>query len=157
MIKKIIILLILLIAYYQLDYKRYFIYNNDKTKVFTVWKRLGWHFYIVPGKYYSPFAPNTNYIYASNQGISVLFDTRDSHDYKLEVYYKEISQDFNSKIKVYRNRDSLYLEYGILKEINSKLGRIYHENRDSMMRALDYKYISMELPPGIDIFDFKEE
>lgn len=158
MIKKIVIALVLLVAYYQLDYKRDFIYSNDKSQVFTVWKRLGYNFYIIPGKYYLPFAPNDNYIYSSNQGMSVLFNTNDSYDYKLSVFYKEISENFDSKIKVYKDNDSLLLDYGVLKELDKNTGkRIYHKNKDSIRQALDYRYIDLNRIYGIKIFDFKEE
>jgi hypothetical protein len=156
--KKIVIILVLLAAYYQLDYKIDFIYSNDKSHVFTVWKRLGYNFYIIPGKYYLPYAPNDNYIYSSNQGMSVLFNTNDSYHYKLSVFYKEISENFDSKIKVYRNNDSLLLDYGILKELNiNGSKRVYHKKKDSLRRALDYRYIDLNRIYGIKIFDFKED
>lgn len=157
MIKKTVIILVLLFAYYQLDYKRDFIFSNDKSQVFTVWKRLGYNFYIIPGKYYLPFAPNDNYIYSSNQGMSVLFNTNDSYDYKLSVFYKEISENFDSKIKVYKSNDSLLLEYEILKELDkNRSKRVYHKNKDSIRRALDYRYIDLNRIYGIKTFDFKE-
>ena len=35
------IAILLGLLYYQLEYKRHFVYNNDKTKVITIWQRLG--------------------------------------------------------------------------------------------------------------------
>jgi len=146
--------LILVFIYYQFYYNRYFIYNKDGTKVITIWKVQNYHTYIISGKYYSPFEPKSNYIYTTNQGISVLFNTKDSCDYKLSVFYKEISPDFNPKVGIYKNNDSLLLEYGILEKISEdRSKRIYHKNEDSLIQYLDYKYIDLKRVYGIKVFD----
>jgi|688.fasta_scaffold445179_3 hypothetical protein len=150
--KIIIIFCIILFAYYQLDYKRDFIYSNDKTKVFTIWKRAGYNFYIIPGKYYSPFTPKGNYIYGSNQSFGVIFNTDDSYDYKLGVFYKKITPDFNPKIKVYKQNENLLLENKILDSINKFSHRWYSpKNKDSIVKSLDYKYIDIKRIYGIKI------
>lgn len=148
-----LVIIFILTAYYQLDYKRDFIYSNDRAKVFTIWKRMGYNFYIIPGKYCSPFTPKKNYIYASNQYVGVVFDSSDSYSYKLSVFYKEMSTDFSPNIKIYRSNDSLLLEYKILDSIGHGK-RFYHENKDSLRRALDYKYIDLNRFYGIKVFNF---
>jgi hypothetical protein len=148
------IVLLSIFVYYQLDYKRYFIYSEDKTKVFTVWKRLGYHFYIIPGKYYSPFVPTENYIYSRNQGFVVIFSPKDSFDIKIGIFYKKITSDFNPNIKVYKKNESLLLESKILDSIGMNSHRwYYHKNKDSIRTTLDYKYIDTERIYGIKIFD----
>lgn len=150
--KKVFIVLLSIFVYYQLDYKRYFIYSEDKTKVFTVWKRLGYHFYIIPGKYYSPFVPTENYIYSRNQGFVVIFSPKDSFDIKIGVFYKKIASDINPKIKVYKKYKSLLLESKILDSIGINSGR-WHYNKNNIVTTLDYKYIDTKRIYGIKIFD----
>jgi hypothetical protein len=151
--KKVFIVLLSIFVYYQVDYKRYFIYSEDKTKVFTIWKRSGYNFYLIPGKYFSPFAPTQNYIYSSNQGFGVIFNPKDSFDYKIGIFYRKIASDFNPNIKVYKDHESLLFESKILDSIDNTFRRHYPKNVDSVMTILDYKFIDTERIYGIKIFD----
>lgn len=149
--KTIIAFLLILILYYFVDYKRYFIYSDDKSEVFTIWKRVGWDFYIIPGKYYWPFAPKDNYIYASDQLMNVIFNTQDYYNYKIGVFYKEkiINEEWN--VEVYKKRDSIDINYQILDSIDFSRKRFYNNDADSIRKALDYKLIQVENVYGIKV------
>lgn len=149
--KKILItVLILLVLYYFVDYQRYFIYSDDKSQVLTIWKRVGWNFYIMPGKYYWPFAPRDNFIYASDQLIMIIFNTHDTYNCKIGVFYQEKSIS-NWNVDVYKRFDSINSHYLILDSIEFSGKRIYHKNADSIRDALDYKLIQVENVYGIRI------
>ncbi|WP_196890510.1 hypothetical protein [Aureivirga marina] len=151
---KLLLITFILFSYYQLFYKRYFIYNDDKSKVFTIWKKTGHHFYLIPGKYYSPFLPKKNYIYAKNQGFNVVFNSNDSSYYNLGIYYKEKSIDLNPDIKVFKRTDSLLKYNGILKSISFNGRKNYIKNKDSLKNVLEYKYIDTKRIYGIKIIDY---
>lgn len=144
-------ILVLMFLYYQIDYKRHFICSADGTKCFTVWKRYGHHSYIIPGKYYSPLAPTSNYIYAKNQYIGTIFNTFDEYEYKISVYPKKVSSDFNKKIKIYNNNDSLLVEYKMLKKNNNTAVREYTKNRKNLRKKYDYRLVTSESVYGIDV------
>lgn len=155
-----ICIFIVLIIYYQADYKRTFIYNKDKTKVFTIWTRLGNNCYIIPGEYYSPFRPNTNFIHAITHKnyIGVVFITGDVFKYKLSIWNTYESIGLDKDIKIYKSNDSLLQEYGILKRNDVITGdRIYDKNKDSLSKVIDYKYIDLNRIYGIKIFDFHND
>ncbi len=150
--KYLVFLFLLLFFYYQIDYKRYYIYSDDKTKCFTIWKRYGHHSYIIPGKYSSPFKPTSNYIYIRNQYIGVIFNTFDEYNYKLGIFPKKVSDDFDKKIRIFENNDSLLINYRILK-IKNKDIRIYAENQKDLKKKYDYKLISLKTIYGINVLD----
>lgn len=146
-----ILFLGLIFLYYQIDYKRYFICSTDGTECFTVWKRYGHHSYIIPGKYYSPFEPTTNYIYAQNQYVGVVFNTFDEYEYKISVFPQKISRDFDRKIKIYNDNDSLLVEYKMLKNNNNTSIREYSKNRRNLRKKHDYKLLTLKTVYGINI------
>lgn len=156
--RKIIIIVIVFgfMIYYKLDYKRYFVFNNDKTKVLTIWKRNNHHSYLIPGKYISPFVPDSNYIIIKNQIINVIFNPKeDSVDYIIGLYPKEILLK-DKNLKVYKNIDSILFKYGYLKEIKPNGERIYNNKKDSLIDDLDYKLIDIKRTYGVKIFEKRE-
>lgn len=145
-----ILVLLLLGIYFFVDYNRYFIFSKDGSDVFTIWKTVGWDFYIIKGIYIWPFAPKKNYIYSKDQLMNVVFNTNDDYDYKIGVYYKEKKIDSNWNIQVYKTRDSIDFNYNILDSIGFGK-RIYPENIDSIISAIDYNVIDVENIYGIKI------
>jgi hypothetical protein len=114
--RKISLLLLIgisILIYYQIDYKRHFIHNNDKSKYLTIWQRIGNNCYIIPGKYYGIVLPGSNYIKTVNYRnyIGILWNTSDKFNYKISIYNKYQLHDLNSNVKVYPKNDSLLLEY----------------------------------------------
>lgn len=107
--KFIIFIILIFLIYYQIDYKRYFIYNQDKTKCFTIWKRNEHKSYIIDGKYLSPLSPKSNYILIKNQSIGVIFNTKDDFIYKLALHSKEFN-NYNKKVEIFTQKDSLLKE-----------------------------------------------
>lgn len=146
-----ILFLVLIFLYYQIDYKRYFICNADGTECFTIWKRYGHSSYIIPGRYYSPFEPKHNYVYAKNQYIGAVFNTLDQYKYKISVYPQKVSRDFDKKIKIYNNNDSLLVEYKMLKKSNNTSIREYAKNRKNLRKKYDYRLLTLKTVYGINI------
>lgn len=149
-VKYLAFFLFFIFLYYQIDYKRYFVCSTDGTKSFTIWKRYGHHSYIIPGKYFSPFEPTSNYIYARNQYIGIVFNTFDKYEYKISLYPKKISDDFDEKIKIYNNNDDLLIEYNILKKSKSTAIREYAKNRKELRKEHDYRLITLKTIWGIN-------
>lgn len=157
-IRKIIytaIVLLLIFFYYQLDYKRHFVYSKDKLKVLTIWQRLGNTCYIMPGKYYWILPPKSNCIETKNYRnyFGIIWNTTDSYDYKIAIYndYKVIDLDDN--IKIYANIDSLKLEYKMLDTLNIEKGiRVVNNNEDSLKNIYDYNYIDLNRIYGVKIY-----
>lgn len=145
----IILILIVVFVYYQIDYKRYFIYNLDKTKCFTIWKRNGHSSYVIDGKYLSPFTPETNYILIKNQSIGVVFNTKDDFEYKLALHAKEF-KDYNNKVEIYSQKDSLLKRYGILLESNA-FKREYSDSKNELIDEYEYKLIDLKRIYGIKV------
>ena len=145
----IILLFIIVLIYYQIDYNRYFIYNKDKTKCFTIWKRYGHTSYIIDGKYLSPLKPKSNYILIRNQKIGAIFNTKDNYKYKLSLHGKEF-KDYSNKVEIYSQNDSLLKKYGILLESNT-LKRVYADSKNDLINEFDYKLIDLKRIYGIKI------
>lgn len=153
-LKVIIILLFALIIYYQVDYKRHFITSKDNSKSFTIWQRFGNECYIIPGKYYSPIKPNSNYIETVNYRnyIGVIFNTEDIFDYKLSIYndFKKVNLD--SKIKVYKDSDSLLLEYKMLDSLNKENGtRVVSKQKAHYSSKYNHIYVDLNDIYGITV------
>jgi hypothetical protein len=147
-------LIIILFLYYHIDYKRDFVSNNEKTKFFTIWKRLGNRCYIIPGKYLSPFRPSKNFIatVSYRNYIGVIWDTKDKYEYKISIYNSFSENSLSKGIKTYRKNDSLLLEYKILDSLNYQTGvRIKNRNSIDKMKQFDYNYIKIHGFTGIDV------
>ena len=156
---KIIILLICIIsfAYYQLDYKRHFIHNRDKTEYLTIWQRTGNRCYIVPGKYFGFLQPKKNYIETVNYRnyIGIIWDTNDKFDFKISVYNDLRVIDWESNSKIYNKNDSLLLEYNILDTLDFQRGkRIRNDSADFYMKRSDYNYIVLNRIIGVKIYSY---
>lgn len=152
---KITILLFLSFAiYYQFDYKRHFITSKDNNKSFTIWQRFGNKCYVIPGKYYSPFSPKSNFIETVNYRnyIGVVFNTEDSFDYKISIYNDFKINNLDPKIKVYENSDSLLLEYKMLEKLDIKKGiRVSGKQRSYYSLKHDHVYIDLNDICGISV------
>ncbi len=149
------ILIVFFIFYYQLDYKRHFVSNEDNTEFVTIWQRIGNDCYIIPGKYYSAFAPKGNYIKTVNfrNYIGVVWDTKDKYDYKISIYNKFEKKNLDANIDVYSSNDSLLLEYHILESLNIQKGiRIKNLDADSLKIVYDYNYIDLNRIYGIKVY-----
>lgn len=147
-----------LLIYYQLDYKRHFISNTDKTKYFTIWCRYGNNCYIVPGKYYGVFPPSNNYIKTVNYRnyIGVIWDTKDNYQFKLSIYNDFEENNLNPNIKTYNSNDSLLLEYNILETFDLNRGkRIKNPDSETLKKKFDYNYIDLNRIFGIKIYDYE--
>ena len=143
------LLLLITVIYYQIDYKRYIIYNKDKTKCFTIWKRYSHTSYIIDGEYLSPLKPQSNYILIKNQKIGVIFNTNDNFNYKLSLCSKEF-KDYNNKVEIYSQNDSLLKKYEILLESNA-FKRKYSDSKNDLINVYDYKLIDLKRIYGIKV------
>lgn len=153
-IRRIILFVLIFVIYYQLDYKRYFISNKDKTEYFTIWQRLGNNCYIIPGRYFWIFPPRRNYIKTVNyiNYIGVVWDTKDKYKYKIAIYNDFEKIKLQDNIKVYQKNDSLLLEYHILDTLDVQRGkRIRSKNEDSLLKVYDYNYIDLNKIFGIGV------
>jgi hypothetical protein len=156
--KKLIIILLVCVAffaYYLFDYKRHFVHNRDKTEYLTIWQRFGNNCYIIPGKYYGILQPKGNYIKTVNYRnyVGVIWDTNDKFDFKLSVYNDFRLIDWHSHSKIYKNNDSLLLEYKILDTLDLQRGkRIRNDSADYFLRKADYNYIDLNRIVGIKTY-----
>ena len=154
----IVIITIVTIVYYQIDYKRHFISNNNNTEFITIWQRIGNDCYIVPGKYYWIFAPKDNFIKTVNYRnyIGIVWNTEDKYSYKISIYNKFKVIDLETDICVYSSNDSLLLEYQILESLDIQRGkRIKNPKADSLKRVYDYDYVDLNRIYGIKVHDYK--
>jgi hypothetical protein len=151
----VITIVLISLIYYQFGYKRYFIYNVTKEKCVTIWPTWGNNCYVIPGKYFSPFTPDTNFIKTINNTnyIGVIWNTGDEYDFKLSFYNDFEISGLDDNIKVYANNDSLLWEYKILDSINVDKGiRTTNNMSDSIKKKFDYNYIDLNRIYGIKIF-----
>lgn len=156
--RSIILALLFFTLYYQIDYKRHFIYNEDKTEIITIWQRT-WRktCYIIPRKYYYIFAPKDNYIKTVNYRnyIGVLWNTEDRFDFKISVYNEFEKINLDNNIKVYSLNDSILLEYGILDTLDIQRGkRIVNIKSDSLKKIYDFNYIDLNQIYGIKVYRY---
>jgi hypothetical protein len=151
-----IFVIIFFLLYYQIDYKRYFIKNNDCSKTITIWQRLGNNCYIIPGKYFWIFTPRKNYIKTKNYRnyIGIIWNTMDKYEFKISIYndYEYIHPE-GDKIKIYSKNDSLVYEYKILEVLSYFADkRKWSDERDSLINYYDYNYIDLNRICGIKIY-----
>lgn len=154
--KKIItvVFVLLLIVYYQLDYKRYFIESSDGKKVFTVWQRIGNNCYIIPGKYYLPFKPSENYILTKNYRnyIDIIFNPLNGNYADLSIYNDFEKHNLTSNINVFSNNDIMMYKYGILEKYDIQRGiRVVSKNEKLLESKFDFIYIDLNRIYGIKI------
>lgn len=154
--KKIITLVsvLLLIVYYQLDYKRYFIEGSDGQKVFTVWQRIGNNCYIIPGKYYLPFKPSENYILTKNYRnyIDIIFNPSNGNYADLSIYNDFEKHNLTTKINVFSNNDIMMYKYGILEKYDIQRGvRVVSKNKKILESKFDFIHIDLNRIYGIKI------
>lgn len=154
--KKIItvVFVLLLIVYYQLDYKRYFIESSDGKKVFTVWQRIGNNCYIIPGKYYLPFKPSENYILTKNYRnyIDIIFNPLNGNYADLSIYNDFEKHNLESNINIFSNNDAMMYKYGILEKYDIQRGvRVVSKNEKILESKFDFIYIDLNRIYGIKI------
>ncbi|KAA3641111.1 MAG: hypothetical protein DWQ02_01075 [Bacteroidetes bacterium] len=147
---------LLFLVYYFSDYKRHFIYNDDKTKCLTIWQRASGNCFLIPYPYYWPWKPKTNYIVTKNHRnyFGIIWEPKDSFNYKLSIYNSYQVERLNPLVKVYGNNDSMLLEHNLLDYIDTEKGlreknEMYTEKKDQY----NYKYIDVNRVFGIEIFD----
>jgi len=153
-IKIFIIITTIVFLYYQLFYKRYYIYNKDKTKVITIWPTFGNKCYIIPKKYKSIISPQKDYIKTKNYKnyFGIVFDTKDNYDFKISIYndFEIVGLD---NVKVYSKTDSLLLEYKMLDSLNYQTGiRNVNPNQKIIEKKIDFVYIDMNRLFGIKVY-----
>jgi hypothetical protein len=159
-IKVAVIVAIIGLAYYQIDYKRHFVCNFDGSKVITIWERIGNNCYIIPGKYLNIFPPKENYIKTVNHRnyIGLVWNPEDNYDYKISIYnsFKEINLTTN--IKTYTKNDSLLLEYNVLDSLNVSRGIRYVSDSSEYYRCkYDINYVDLNRVYGIKIYPSGKE
>ncbi|MFC0878888.1 hypothetical protein ACE01N_20005 [Saccharicrinis sp. FJH2] len=97
-----LLIVLALFAYYQIDYKRHFIYSRDRTEYITIWQRIGNNCYIIPGRYFGVTTPHKNYIKTVNHRnyFGIIWNTFDSLDFKISIYndYQLIGWNENAKL-----------------------------------------------------------
>ena len=148
---------LILLIYYQLDYKRHFIHNKDKTEYLTIWQRLGYDCYIIPGKYNGIIHPKKNYIKTTNYRnyIGIIWNTSDNFNYKISIYNEYQLHDLNSDVKVYPKNDSLLLEFQILDTLDVQRGkRIKNDSADYYMKKSNYNYVDLNRIIGIKTYKY---
>lgn len=133
------------ILYYFLDYKRHFIFDSDGNKGFTVWPRVGNTCYIIPGKYYSPFVPKTNFIRTRTHTnyIGVVWDTGDATNYKLSIYNEYEINSLQNGIVIYDKNELMLSDYHI--SLNS-------DSSNYLKHAISYEYLDLNRIWGIKRF-----
>lgn len=149
-----IAILVSLVFYYQLDYKRHFVSNTSKTKFITIWQRLGNRCFIIPGKYYGVFSPSDNFIRTVNYKnyVGVIWNTGDDFTFKLSIYNKFEKVGLENDVQVYSSNDSLLFDYGILETLDVARGKREKSiNSDSLKRIFDYNYIDLNRVYGIKV------
>ncbi len=154
-LKKTLIILLSLVIYYQIDYKRNFISNESGSKSFTLWKRLGNTTYIVPGKYYFPFAPSENYIKTKSHRnyIGVVFNAEESENIDISIYNEFETNNLNSNYSLFNKNDSLMLKYNILDSTKYIKGvREYSNKSTELIKKYQFKYIDLNRIYGIKIW-----
>lgn len=154
--KKIITLVsvLLLIVYYQLDYKRYFIESSDGKKVFTVWQRIGNNCYIIPGKYYLPFKPSKNYILTKNYRnyIDIIFNPLNENYADLSIYNDFEKHNLTSNINIFSNNDVMMYRYSMLEKYDPQRGiRVVAKDKKNLKIKYDYVSIDLNRIYGIKI------
>ncbi|SFT46838.1 hypothetical protein SAMN05421857_1205 [Chryseobacterium formosense] len=154
--KKIVILVsaFLLVVYYQLDYKRYFIKSSDGKKVFTVWQRVGNNCYIIPGKYYSPFKPSKNYIQTKNYRnyIGFIFNPINKGYTDISIYNDFEKNNLIPSINVFSPNDILMYRYGMLEKYDIERGvRVVSKNKKLLESKFDYVSIDLNRIYGVKI------
>lgn len=154
--KKVIIFVsvLLLIVYYQLDYKRYFIESSDGKKVFTVWQKIGNRCYVIPGKYYSPFKPSKNYIQTKNYRnyIDIVFNPSNGNYADVSIYNDFEKHNLTSNINIFSNNDAMMYNYGILKNYDPQKGiRVVAVDKEILKKKYDYVSIDLNRIYGIKI------
>lgn len=152
--KYILLIIIILFGYYQFDYKRHFIESSDGKKVFTVWQRIGNRCYIIPGKYYSPFKPSTNYIQTKNYRnyIGIIFNPINEGYADVSIYNDFEKHNLESNINIFSNNDAMMYKYGILEKYDIQRGvRVVSKNEKILESKFDFVYINLNKIYGIKI------
>lgn len=152
--KYILLLIVILFAYYHIDYKRHFIESTDGKKVFTVWQRIGNRCYIIPGKYYSPFKPSKNYIQTKNYRnyIGVIFNPINRKYADISIYNSFERIDLDNNINTYPNNDTMMHKYGILEKHDVRRGiRIVSKNEKILESKYNFVYIDLNRIYGIKV------
>lgn len=155
-LKKIFLILLLLFIYYQVDYKRDFISNESGSKSFTIWKRLGNTSYLVPGKYYLPFAPKNNFIKTkSNRNyIGVVFKEEGNENIDISIYNEFEVNNLKPNYSIFNKNDSLMIKYNILDSAKYAKGvREYSLNSSKLISKYQFKYIDLNRIYGIKVWN----
>lgn len=142
-----VLFLLFLILYYQLDYKRHFVYSTDKTEVITIWSRLGNNTYIIPYKYFSLFSPKINYIKTKTHRnyLNIVWDTGNKNNFVINTYQENEQYQVDRDIIIYEDEEKFYDHFGVKKNSSKDV-------LDSIKKKLDYMYVDLNRIYGIKVF-----
>lgn len=145
------IIVAVLATYIVFDYKRDFVSNKEDTKYLTCWCRLG-NCYVIPGKYYWPWAPTENYVETKlyrNQ-IGLIWNTYDEYEIKIAFSNTYHPFDLDPAIKVYDSKEVLMNEYSILDSVGIFDGKNHYNDSAQYYRLkYDYVYINTDQIFGV--------
>lgn len=152
--KYILLFLVILFGYYQLDYKRYFIESFDGKKAVTIWQRTGNQCYIIPGKYYSPFKPSKNYTLTKNYRnyIDIVFNPSNRNYADVSIYNDFEKYYLEPNINIFSNNDIMMYRYGILEKYDRQRGiRVVAKSKKYLKKKYDYVSIDLNRIYGINV------
>ena len=121
---------------------RNFYYNSDKSKCFTVWKRIGGECLIIPRKYNKLWPPSDNFISTTNNNALTIVWNKNASDSLV------ISNDYGFPIKLkFSSNKIIYYSLGDRNQFVKK----YYENG-----LIKSEYLMIDIKENLAIVNGKK-
>jgi len=129
-----ILLIVSLLVWFDQS-RSFYCLSNDK--YITVWKRLGYKCYIIPGKHYGVLKP-TDYIKTTNDNaLTIIYDDSSGYDFVIfNNYGKKVTINLSSeRIKYFENfeRDIFIGEFYINERIKDNLANLQIDIKENLV------------------------